>query len=335
MTASTSRNRWLLILSLTIAASGQSCAKAADMADAPPVAKTIRAPRGVRSFKRVGDADKLSSTIAVLKPIHSPLGRPNPGDWLDQHEESGQTFQEYLRGRPVTPTGNRTVIYVQPLGEFTAKQREIVELSAEYLGLYFCRPVKILATLPPSTIPNSARRTHPEWKVKQILSTYVLDQVLKPRLPKDAAAYIAFTTSDLWPGPGWNFVFGQASLRDRVGVWSITRNGDPAESDDGFRVCLRRTLKTATHETGHMFSIPHCIAYECNMSGSNHLAESDRHPLYLCPECHAKVCWATNAEPIARLRRLAEFCQRQGLQQELTYFIKATERLSGTLAEQP
>jgi archaemetzincin len=83
-----------------------------------------------------------------------------------------------------------------------------------------------------------------------------------------------------------------------------------------------------------MFSIQHCTAYECNMCGSNHRAESDRHPLYLCPECHAKVCWATNAEPVARLRRLAEFCRQHGLEQERAYFVSATDRMS-PFAQQP
>ena len=36
-------------------------------------------------------------------------------------------------------------------------------------------------------LPASARRLHPEWKDPQILSTYILDDVLKPRRPKDAA----------------------------------------------------------------------------------------------------------------------------------------------------
>lgn len=329
MPESTNRIGWWILFVLPFEGV-EFCPKvaAADRVVTPAVIRAIRAPSDMRSFRRVGNAKKLSSTIALLEPIHAPLGKPNPGDWLDQHDERGQTFHEYRRAGPVTPTGKRTVVYVQPLGEFTTKQHEIVELSAEYLGLYFGRPVKILATLPLSTIPARARRTHPEWGIKQILTTHVLDQVLRPRLPKDAAAYIAFTASDLWPGPGWNFVFGQASLRDRVGVWSITRNGDPTESDESYRLCLRRTLKTATHETGHMFSIPHCTAYECNMCGSNHRDESDRHPLYLCPECHAKVCWATNADPVARLRRLAEFCRQHGLEQEVAYFIKATERLS-------
>ncbi len=293
----------------------------------PEVVKTIRTAAKASSFRRVGNRAELAATIDVLKPIHTRLGKPKPGDWLDQHEEPGQTFRQYLNARPVTPTGKRTTVYVQPLGEFSDKQLEIVELSAEFLGIYFGRPVKILKTLPPSTVPASARRVHPQWKVKQILSTHVLDKVLKPRLPGDAAVYIAFTSSDLWPGRGWNFVFGQASLRDRVGVWSIARNGDPEVSEESFRLCLRRTVKTATHETGHMFSIRHCTAYECNMCGSNNRVESDRLPLYLCPECHAKVCWAINGNPIRRLQRLSEFCKQHGFEDEQTYFDKAAERL--------
>ncbi len=327
---STSARRWLLVLVFCLVgtAGAYHFAKSEERFDAPPVVKTFRVSGAARSFRQVGNREEITASIATLKPIHTPLGRPKPGEWLDRHKEPGQTFQQYLLARPVTPTGVRTTIYVQPLGEFADKQREIVELSAEFLGLYFGRPAKILETLPPSTVPTSARRTHPEWKTKQILSTHVLDKVLKPRLPKDAAVYIAFTSSDLWPGRGWNFVFGQASLRDRVGVWSIARNGEPGGSDENFRLCLRRTLKTATHETGHMFSIRHCTAYECNMCGSNHRQESDRHPLYLCPECHAKVCWATNVKPIARLRRLAEFCKRHGLEREQEYFVNAAETLS-------
>jgi len=294
---------------------------------APAVAKTFRAPDGRNNHSRTGDPRRAAATIPSLKPLHRPLGKPKPGDWLDQHKEAGQTFREYLQVRAKTPVGRRTVIYVQPLGEFTLRQRQIVELSAEYLGIYMNRPVRILKDLPLTIIPDKARRTHPQWKVRQILSTYVLNDVLHPRLPQDAAAYIAFTAVDLWPGQGWNFVFGQASLRNRVGVWSIHRNGDPSRDAAAFRLCLRRTLKTATHETGHMFSIPHCTAYECNMCGSNHREESDRHPLYLCPECHAKVCWATAAAPVARYQRLAQFCEKHGLAAEHAYFLQAIRRL--------
>lgn len=276
----------------------------------------------------VARRQQLERVMAIVKPLHKQMGPPQPGDWLLSHKEPGQSFAQYLASNPRVVDGKRRVIYVQPLGEFTQKQREIVKLSADFMGRYFGLPVKVKDDLPLSVIPDEARRTHPTWRVKQILSTYVLGKVLKPRLPADAAAYIAFTSSDLWPGEGWNFVFGQASLRNRVGVWSIYRNGDPAGGADAFRLCLIRTLKTATHETGHMFSLSHCTAYECNMCGSNNREESDRRPLALCPECLAKVCWATGNDPLARYKSLLESCRKQGLKDEAAFYQRTIDALT-------
>lgn len=274
------------------------------------------------------DAERTATArtlIARLEPLHKRLGKPQPGEWLAEHKEDGQTFDQYVSCGPVIPNGKRTVIYVQPLGKFTDTQREIVKLTADFLGRYYQRPVKIRDDLPLSIIPAKARRKHPSWGMDQILSTYVLDDVLAPRLPDDAAAYIAFTASDLWPGKGWNFVFGQASLRERVGVWSIYRNGEPDEGEEEFRLCLRRTLKTATHETGHMFSMQHCTKYECNLCGSNHREESDRQPLEVCPECVAKICWATGCDPVKRFEDLAEFCKEQKLETEAEFYERSME----------
>lgn len=271
----------------------------------------------------------LPAEFKRLLPLHKKLGQPQPGDWLDQHPESGQTFRQYVRSRPVKPDRNRRVIYVQPLGDFTDTQRKIVTLTAEFMKIYFDLPVEIRDDLSLDVIPAEARRKHPSWGMDQILSTYVLSEVLYPRLPEDATAYIAFTTSDLWPGEGWNFVFGQASLSHRVGVWSIYRNGDPEESDDAFRLCLVRTIKTATHETGHMFSMQHCILYQCNMCGSNHRAERDRQPLWLCPHCLAKLCWATKADPEERFERLIGFSKSNGLRAEQEFYQKSLSALRG------
>ncbi|MBM4038966.1 MAG: hypothetical protein FJ290_10680 [Planctomycetes bacterium] len=271
--------------------------------------------------------DRLASIRAAmekLRPLATKLGKPRLGDWLAHHKEPGQTFEEYLASGPTGPTKERRTIYVQPLGEFTGPQRRIITLAADFMGRYFGLPVKVEKDLSLSLIPASARRVHPSWGVKQILTTHVLDEVLKPRLPKDAVAYIAFTASDLWPGEGWNFVFGQASLSERVGVWSIFRNGDPEKEA---KLCLLRTIKTATHETGHMFGMYHCILYECNMCGSNSRPESDRRPLACCPECVAKLWWSTGAEPVPRYRSLAEFCKEQGLALEREFYEKAIRAL--------
>jgi len=272
--------------------------------------------------------DSWKTTIAKLEPLHEPLREPGPSDWLANHKETGQTFQQYVASKPAKPTGRRNTIYIQPLGPFTKKQQEIINLSSEFLGLYYNLPVKVKKDLALTVIPGKARRKHPSWGMDQILTTYVLDDVLRPRLPDDAAAYIAFTATDLWPGKGWNFVYGQASLRHRVGVWSIHRNGEPEAGEDEFRLCLLRTLKTAAHETGHMFSIKHCIAHECNLCGRNNRTESDRSPLYLCPQCVSKVCWATDTNIVDRHTKLAKFCNDNGLDSEEEFYKKSINAVS-------
>ncbi len=265
----------------------------------------------------------LPAPFPRLIPLHTRLGNPAPGEWLAEHPEPGQTYLQYVRSNPVRPDKKRRAIYVQPLGEFTAAQRKVVALTAEYMQRYFGLPVRMRDPLPLKLIPANARRTHPTWKVDQILSTYVLESVLVPRLPADAMAYIAFTPVDLWPGEGWNFVFGQASLSDRVGVWSFNRFGDPDASEAAFKLCLHRTLKLATHETAHMFSMAHCTLFECNMGGSNHLEEADRQPSWLCPQCLAKLCWATNSNPREHFERLAEFCKTHGFTKEREFYEKS------------
>lgn len=279
--------------------------------------------QGAEQVSSTGSAESLPSPFDKLLPLHVKLGTPQPGEWLAEHDESGQTYGQYIRNRPVKPDRRRRTIYVQPLGEFSELQTKLIDITAAYMGTYFDLPVRVLAEVPLSSIPAQARRTHPTWGDKQILTTYILNEVLRPRMPRDACVYIAFTTSDLWAGKGWNFVFGQASLRQRVGVWSIYRNGDPAAGDDAFRLCLRRTLKTATHETGHMFSMAHCTLYECNMCGSNHRAESDSHPLALCPHCLAKLCHATGADPEIRFKKLIAFCKTNGLEAEQAFWQKS------------
>ncbi len=270
---------------------------------------------------------ELNAVIQKIRPLHETIQAPGPGDWRAQHKEPGQTFMQYGQSKPVTLQGVRNVIYIQPIGVFTKTQQQVVKLTADYMERYFGATVAFRKTLPLSAIPESAKRTHPSWGDRQILTTYVLNSVLQPNLPRDAAAMIAFTASDLWPGQNWNFVFGQASIRERVGVWSIYRNGDPETDAAAFKQCLSRTIKTAVHETGHMFSMRHCTAYECVMCGSNSLPESDRRPLYLCPEGVAKICWATQTQPIGRYRKLIEFCEKNGFDEDRAFFEASIKKL--------
>lgn len=174
-------------------------------------------------------------------------------------------------------------------------------------------------------MPARARRG--EGAQEQILTTYLLNKVLKPKRPANAVAVLGMTTSDLWPGKGWNFVFGQASLSDRVGVWSQARYGNLEGSPEEAKLARKRTLKVALHETGHMLGIAHCTAYECLMNGSNHLGEADSRPLWLCPECVQKIWRACDADPIKRYEALIEFGKQHDLKAEVEFWQKSVQRL--------
>jgi archaemetzincin len=274
------------------------------------VSRTFRAPAVRAGQPAAPPRHALLALRRRLQPLQRPLDRPGPGDWLAHHREPGQSLEQYLAANPVHARGSRRVIYVQPIGAFAGKQRRILALTADFMSRYLCLETRVARPVPLALIPPGARRRHPTWGGEQLLTGYLLRRVLLPRLPADAAVYIGFTPADLWPGRGWNFVFGQASLRDRVGVWSLHRLGDPATD---FKRCLLRTIKIAVHETGHMFSMHHCTAHRCTMGGSNSLAESDRAPITLCSECLAKLVRATGCDPVQRYRGLVRFFEEQNM----------------------
>jgi archaemetzincin len=248
-----------------------------------------------------------------LRLLAEPLPPPRPGEWLAEHREKGQTFRQYLAAGPVRRSAELSTVYLCVVGNLDAPQQSVVDRTAEYVRLFFDAPVATRRRVPTADIPGHAKRKHPQWGDRQVLSTYLLHEVLEPGRPADALAYLALTARDLWAGDGWNFVFGQANLRRRVGVWSISRNGYPGPSDEAYRLCLRRTLMTAVHETGHILTMMHCTASSCLMNGCNHQEERDSRPLHLCPVCLRKLCWNLQVEPTAYLWRLAVFHGEHGL----------------------
>lgn len=255
----------------------------------------------------VEHTDQWHRLIRAVEPVHKRLGEPKEGQWLASNQEPGQTYDDYRRGRPIRPIGPRNKIYIQPLGDMSARHTEIVERTAEYMEVFFDTPVEIRKPMSLAKIPSFAERESKEFG-KQLLTTWVLRDVLSYNLPKDATAYFAFTPRDLWAGGSSSeFVFGQSDLRARVGVWSLARNGDPEKN---YKHCLRRSIKTATHETSHMFSMMHCTKWECNMGGSMTKEESDTQPLSMCPECVAKISWACTARPRGRLQDLLSLCDK-------------------------
>lgn len=270
---------------------------------------------------------RLLTAREKLRPLHERPEPPKPGEWRHEHRENGQTFEEYVHGNPTLPIGARRTLVIQPIGVFDSEREKILTMTIDYMGRYFNLQTRREPPLSIDVIPAKARRTHPKWGDKQLHSAWILNELLKPKLPADAAALIAFTTSDLFPEERWNYVFGEADLKARVGVWSVYRHGDPSENKAAFLLALRRAIKVAIHETGHMFSLEHCTAYRCVQAGVNHLEEEDRAPLWLCPECVTKIVWATQNEPELRYEKLLAFCRDAGLDAEERFFARSLTTL--------
>jgi archaemetzincin len=167
-------------------------------------------------------------------------------------------------------------------------------------------------------------RTNPYTHQPQLLTADILG-ILRHNLPADAFCIIGITMRDLYPSPSWNFVFGEASLDDRVGVFSFARY-DPAFYGTALEnrdlLVLRRSCKVLAHETSHMFGIQHCIFFNCLMNGSNHLDESDRRPLHVCPIDLRKLHFSIGFDINRRYRDLLRFAHTAGFNDEVQWLEK-------------
>jgi len=294
---------------------------AAAMTFAPPSQKTTLDAIGERN----GLPLPLQRAFAPDAGSFDPIPKPGPND------EPGQTFDEFKMSRPNRPTQSRRIIYLQPLGDFAPERSPSIDRLREFAAAFFAVEVK---ALPPISIQSSKFQTrrNPVTGNQQILTGDVLT-FLTSRLPADAFCILAITMEDLYPDPSWNFVFGQASLRDRVGVYSFARY-DPAFYGEsraaGYDILLlRRSCKVLAHETGHMFGLAHCTYFNCLMNGSNHLVESDRRPLHLCPVCLRKLQWSIGFEVLKHYTELERVDRAAGLTDEVDWLSRRINTVRG------
>jgi archaemetzincin len=265
-----------------------------------------------------------------LEPLATKKRPVQPGDWLSEHPEPGQSFVQFVRSQKLPVREGYSRIYVVPMGTFTPAQERLLAETREFVSVYFGMETVCIDDQRGIELPAHAKRLRANGKHEQWLAPYLMTSVLQPAVPSDAACVIGLTGTDLWSGPGSNFLFGVANPEHRVGVWSLARNGDPDAGEIEYRRCLRRTLKTAVHEIGHMFGIDHCTAYECCMNGANHAEESDSQPVEYCPECLPKLCWTCRIDPIERVNALIAFTEAAGLHPEAAAWRKARHQLTST-----
>ncbi|MGE8529189.1 Zn-dependent protease [Chryseobacterium rhizosphaerae] len=245
------------------------------------------------------------------------LSEPQSGSWRYNHQEKFQQFEDFQKSKKIKPEPGKNTIYLQPIGEFSELQKKEIELTKEYLRIYFQLETKILPALPNTIFPEKVKRISKEGQ-EQILADYILDSILIKRKPKDAVVLMGITEKDLFPKMDWNYVFGQASYEDGVGVTSIYRFSGGQVTDSNFNESLLRLIKVGSHEIGHMFGISHCLNANCVMNGSNSLPETDYHLARACSLCQQKLNSSIHYDHKKQLLALKNFFAKQHLNSELS-----------------
>ncbi len=256
----------------------------------------------------IGPVDHLPAVVQrMLDPAgFPPISAPGPDDWLSVYPEPGQTSREFLRSHPNFPDDVRRVIYLQPLEEFPSDWPSLSKLKT-FTEAFFAMPVRVLPVA--HRLGKITSRTNLATGKLQLLTKDVR-RLLQPMIPRDGFCLLGITLQDLYPDNSWNYVFGEASYKERVGIYSFARY-DPRffgeESLDRTNLMLSRACKVLAHETGHMFGMAHCIYFRCVMNGVDHLGELDASPFHLCPVDLRKLYDSIQFDPIARYAHLRDF----------------------------
>ena len=266
---------------------------------------------------------KALGSLAGLPPLleraftadghFEPVPQPARLDWLGIARERGQSFERFTQVVSNVPGRDRR-LYIQPVGEWGVEDADLLQRVRQFGIAFFARDVDVRSPLPIADGMRTRRNRFTD--VLQVNSRDLL-AALAAAVPADACGVLAVTAHDLYPHDTWSFVFGEAIVDERVGVFSIARY-DPRFYDKPADPLLRlaRVCKVFAHETCHMLGMRHCVFFNCLMNGSNHLAESDRRPLHLCPIDLRKLQWSLRFDVVERYERLLAFWRTVGLHAE-------------------
>lgn len=130
---------------------------------------------------------------------------------------------------------------------------------------------------------------------EQLDARLALDALFRSR-PTNALVEVNITTVDIYEADK-PYVFGLASLTDRVAVVSLARISDDTER------LPHRLEKLVLHETGHALGLPHHDDVDCAMRQDPTVDSLDTAPGELCEVCHGTL--KTNATKLARPGQIA------------------------------
>jgi len=251
-----------------------------------------------------GTSKLLMGALNSIMPLFKPINEPNPGDWLAENNETGQTYEDFVKSRK--PSSQVKTIRILPLEENI--DEELLKVLQTFTQAYYS-PVQVVMSSPINIGELEAEfRLNPKSEVLQFQAASVLEKLEKLFSEKDCCT-MGVTMTDLYSREDRNFVYGLASHQARVGVFSFARFQD----DFGNSLLPWRCCMVIAHEIGHMFGLKHCIYFSCMMNGATHLEERNK-PFYLCPVCLRKLQFSIGFNIAERYQNLSSVCKSLGVE---------------------
>ncbi|XP_053231350.1 archaemetzincin-2 isoform X3 [Podarcis raffonei] len=229
--------------------------------------------------------------------LFKPITLHSESDWISSHPEPTQDFAQFYHDPcRKTPTPQKNRIYVQPIGSF-GDSRVSTDVYMKWLkdyceAFYYGLIVRILGPVPVS-------HTGCPFRINE--NTHNLQ---------------IHAGMGIFSFARYDSDFYSANYK---GTLKTTKKLPPSDYSvfDGYYTpeitskLLLRSCKTLTHEIGHIFGLHHCQWLECVMQGSNHLEESDRRPLDLCPICLRKLQSALGFNILERYKALQKWMEEE------------------------
>lgn len=123
---------------------------------------------------------------------------------------------------------------------------------------------------------------------KQYYSTPILGKIYNLKLP-ECDRFLGIVDVDLYV-PELTFVFGEADIKKRVAVISLTRLRQEFYNLPKDTILFKKRIITeAIHELGHTYRLFHCTDKNCVMFFSNTLDDTDRKGPDFCGICKKKI----------------------------------------------
>ncbi|UJR08364.1 hypothetical protein I4U23_012635 [Adineta vaga] len=306
-------------------------------------------PTEAQRIQALGEIDKSCEDIQDVLTLgidqsFPPIPKPDKGDWLNICKEDGQTVQEFERSQKALPSSRCNIIYLQPFGDFNSPRTPSLDIICQFSRIFF--PGCQTELLPSVDLNDNMRQrintsTHQSQYLISDFTEYLKQMQQKRNNPQELFS-IGVTMVDIYPNLKWNFVFGEASVADGIGLFSFARFDPlfPHPSVESFQqlctqeervLILRRALNTYIPEVMHLFGLKHCIYYLCLMNGTNGEIEMDNKLLYLCPICLRKMSIVfknQNYDIIHMYKNLSELSKTLGFQQEIAWYTNRLQILN-------